>query len=83
MDISCRREGPLTIVDMSGRWSIGPGEIELRALQEVMARLIATGRVQPQGSGRAQQVHQENTRGTPPTATADFFVTLPYLPFSE
>jgi anti-anti-sigma factor len=45
MDISCLREGPLTIVDMSGRWPIGAGEIEVRTLQALMARLIAAGRV--------------------------------------
>jgi anti-anti-sigma factor len=45
MDIICRRNGPLTIVDLRGRWIIDAGEIELLELQAVVRRLIAAGSV--------------------------------------
>jgi anti-anti-sigma factor len=43
MDISCRREGSRATVDLSGRWSISAGEIEVLELQALVARLIAAG----------------------------------------
>jgi anti-anti-sigma factor len=46
MDISCRGEGSRATVDLSGRWSISAGEIEVLELQALMARLIAAGWVQ-------------------------------------
>jgi anti-anti-sigma factor len=46
MDITCRREGPLTIVDMCGRLAIGPGEIEVIELQTIVSQLIAAGWLQ-------------------------------------
>ena len=45
MNITCRREASLAIVDLSGRWSISAGEIEIVELQSLVARLIAAGRV--------------------------------------
>ncbi len=45
MDITYRREGSRATVDLCGRWSISAGEIEIIELQELVARLIAAGRV--------------------------------------
>src|SRR5258708_7475362 len=46
MDITCRRQGSRATVDLSGRWSISAGEIEVLELQALVARLIAAGWVQ-------------------------------------
>jgi anti-anti-sigma factor len=46
MDITCRREGSRATVDLSGRWSVSAGEIEVLELQALVARLIAAGWVQ-------------------------------------
>jgi anti-anti-sigma factor len=43
MDITCRREGSRATVDLSGRWSISAGEIEVLELHALVARLIAAG----------------------------------------
>ena len=43
MDITCRRQGSRATVDLSGRWSISAGEIEVVELQALVARLIAAG----------------------------------------
>jgi anti-anti-sigma factor len=45
VDITCRREASLAVVDLSGRWSISAGEIEVVELQALVARLIAARRV--------------------------------------
>ena len=45
MEITCRREASLAIVDLSGRWSVSAGESEIVELQAVVAHLIAIGRV--------------------------------------
>jgi anti-anti-sigma factor len=43
VDINCRRETSLAVVDLSGRWSISAGEIELVELQALVAQLIGAG----------------------------------------
>jgi anti-anti-sigma factor len=45
MNITCRHEGSRAAVDLSGRWSISAGEIEVLELQALVARLIAAGSV--------------------------------------
>jgi anti-anti-sigma factor len=45
LDIVWRRRGPLTIVDLAGRWTISPSEIELLDLQALVVRLMASGSV--------------------------------------
>ena len=43
MDIACRRRGPLTVIDLTGRWSIGAAELEVLEFRTLVSRLIATG----------------------------------------
>jgi anti-anti-sigma factor len=43
VNITCRREKSLAIVDLSGRCSISAGEVELVELQALVTRLIAAG----------------------------------------
>jgi anti-anti-sigma factor len=45
VDISCRRIGRLTILDLSGPWTISPGETEVAAFRAMIARLIEDGQV--------------------------------------
>jgi anti-anti-sigma factor len=45
VEITCRREASLAIVDLSGGWSVSAGEREVVELQAVIAHLIAVGRV--------------------------------------
>ena len=43
MDIACRRLGPFTVIDLTGRWSIGAAELEVLEFRTLVSRLIATG----------------------------------------
>lgn len=43
MNIACRRQGPLTVIDLAGRWTISPSEIEVLDLQATVVRLMAAG----------------------------------------
>jgi anti-anti-sigma factor len=45
MNITYRRRGQLAAVEFAGRWSIGPGELEVTELQALVSRLIAAGTV--------------------------------------
>ena len=45
VNITCQREGSFATVDLSGRWSISAGEVEIVELQTLVARLIASERV--------------------------------------
>ncbi len=45
MNIACRRRGPLTVIDLTGRWTISPSEIEVLDLQATVVRLMAAGSV--------------------------------------
>lgn len=45
MDITYRRRGALAAIECAGRWSIGPGELELIDWQTVVGRLIDGGAV--------------------------------------
>ena len=46
MDITCHRGSSHATVDLSGRWSVSAGEIEVLELQALVARLIEAGCVQ-------------------------------------
>jgi anti-anti-sigma factor len=46
MEISCRRLGPLTILDLQGHCAISSQESEVEPLRALVARLVAEGRVQ-------------------------------------
>jgi anti-anti-sigma factor len=45
LNIVCRRRGPLTVIDLAGRWTISPSEIEVLDLQALVVRLMAAGSV--------------------------------------
>jgi anti-anti-sigma factor len=45
LNIACRRRGPLTVIDLTGRWTISPSEIEVLDLQALVVRLMAGGSV--------------------------------------
>jgi len=45
LNITCRRRGPLTVIDLTGRWTISPSEIEVLDLQATVVRLTAAGSV--------------------------------------
>jgi anti-anti-sigma factor len=45
MEIACRQAGFLTILDLTGRCAVSPGESEIAALRSTIMRLIAEGRV--------------------------------------
>jgi anti-anti-sigma factor len=45
LNIACRRRGTLTIIDLTGRWTISPSEIEVLDLQATVVRLMAAGSV--------------------------------------
>ena len=45
MDITCRNHGGFTVLDLAGRWPIGPREADARDLRSVVDRLAAAGQV--------------------------------------
>jgi anti-anti-sigma factor len=45
VEISCRRLGPLTILDLQGHCAISAEETEVEPLRALVARLVAEGRV--------------------------------------
>ena len=44
MDVTCRRLGRLTILDLRGRCTVGPDEAEVSRLRSAIMRLIFEGR---------------------------------------
>ena len=45
MDLTCRRLGSLSILDLRGRCIVGPDEVEVSRLRSAIMRLILEGRV--------------------------------------